>query len=94
MKLSAPYRHDRGPLNTGPDCDWLAAQIEAAPDRCVWGSDWLHPSPHEQQKGAALEAPYRALSYETLVDEFIVALPSADLADRIMRDNAERLYGF
>ena len=31
VKLSAPYRHDRGPLNTRPDRAWLAAQIEAAP---------------------------------------------------------------
>jgi len=28
------------------------------------------------------------------VDEFLAALPSADVADRIMRDNAELLYGF
>jgi predicted TIM-barrel fold metal-dependent hydrolase len=94
MKLSAPYRHDRGPLNTRPDREWLAALIAAAPDRCVWGSDWPHPPSHEQQKGASLEAPYRALSYETLVDEFLAALPSADVAERIMGDNAERLYGF
>ena len=25
MKLSAPYRHDRGPVNTRPDREWLAA---------------------------------------------------------------------
>ena len=71
MKLSAPYRHDRGPLNTKPDRAWLAAFLAAAPDRCVWGSDWPHPPAHEEQKGAALEAPYRALSYETLVDDFL-----------------------
>ena len=94
VKLSAPYRHDRGPVNMEPDREWLAALIAAAPDRCVWGSDWPHPPPHEQQKGAGLEAPYRALSYDTLVDEFLAALPSADFAERIMRDNAERLYGF
>ena len=92
MKLSAPYRHDRGPLNTKPDREWLAALIAAAPDRCVWGSDWPHPPSHEQQKGALLEAPYRALSYETLVDEFLAALPSAAVAERIMGDNAERLF--
>jgi predicted TIM-barrel fold metal-dependent hydrolase len=92
VKLSAPYRHDRGPLNTRPDRDWLAALLAAAPDRSVWGSDWPHPPPHEQQKGAALEAPYRALSYTELVDEFVAALPSIDWADRIMRDNAARLY--
>ena len=94
MKLSAPYRHDRGPLNTKPDREWLAALIAAAPERCVWGSDWPHPPSHEQQNGASLEAPFRALSYETLVDDFLAALPSADVAERIMGDNAERLYGF
>ena len=94
MKLSAPYRHDRGPLNTKPDRPWLAALVAAAPDRCVWGSDWPHPPPPEQQKGGSLETPYRPLSYERLVDDFIAALPSADAAERIMCDNAARLYGF
>jgi predicted TIM-barrel fold metal-dependent hydrolase len=94
IKLSAPYRHDRGPLNTKPDRDWLAALIAAAPDRCIWGSDWPHPPPQEQQMGAFLQAPYRALSYETLVDDFLEALPSADIASRILSANAARLYGF
>ena len=47
-----------------------------------------------QQKGADLEAPYRALSYQTLVDEFLAALPSPVFAERVMGDNAARLYGF
>jgi predicted TIM-barrel fold metal-dependent hydrolase len=94
IKLSAPYRHDRGPRNTKPDREWLAALIAAAPGRCVWGSDWPHPPAHAQQKGASLEAPYRVLSYEMLVDDFLAALPSADLAERIMSANAARLYDF
>ena len=94
MKLSAPYRHDRGPRNTRPDSEWLAALVTAAPSRCVWGSDWPHPPAHEQQRGASNEAPYRVLSYESLVDDFLAALPSADLIPRIMSENAGRLYGF
>jgi len=94
VKLSAPYRHDRGPLNTRPDRDWLAALTATAPGRCVWGSDWPHPPAHEQHKGAALEAAYRALSYDELVDNFLAALPSAEFAERIMGDNAAVLYGF
>jgi predicted TIM-barrel fold metal-dependent hydrolase len=94
IKLSAPYRHDRGPLNIKPDRQWLAALVAEAGDRCVWGSDWPHPPPHEQHRGASLEASYRTLDYEALVDEFIAALPSARLADRIMSDNAAQLYGF
>jgi predicted TIM-barrel fold metal-dependent hydrolase len=94
MKLSAPYRHDRGPLNMVPDREWVAALIKAAPRRCVWGSDWPHPPEHSEHRGAGVVSPYRALSYEGLVDEFIAALPSADLAERIMSDNAARLYDF
>jgi predicted TIM-barrel fold metal-dependent hydrolase len=94
VKLSAPYRHDRGPLNMVPDREWIAALLDAAPDRCVWGSDWPHPPPHDAQKGADREAPYRALSYQTLVDEFLAALPSPAFADRVMGENAARLYDF
>jgi predicted TIM-barrel fold metal-dependent hydrolase len=94
MKVSAPYRHDRGPLNTKPDREWLAALLAAAPHRCVWGSDWPHPPAHDTHQGPAIETPYRALSYETLVDDFLAALPSPDLVERVMGGNAARLYGF
>ena len=94
MKLSAPYRHDRGPLNKVPDREWIAAVLEAAPDRCVWGSDWPHPPHNDDQKGANLEAPYRALCYTTLVDEFVAALPSKVFVERVMSENPARLYGF
>ena len=49
---------------------------------------------NDDQKGANLEAPYRALSYQTLVDEFLAALPSADFAARVMGENPARLYDF
>jgi predicted TIM-barrel fold metal-dependent hydrolase len=94
VKLSAPYRHDRGPLNKVPDREWIAALLGAAPNRCVWGSDWPHPPPHDAQKGAGLEAPYRALSFQTLLHEVLAALPSPHFAERIMSDNAARLYDF
>jgi predicted TIM-barrel fold metal-dependent hydrolase len=94
MKLSAPYRHDRGPLNVKPDREWLAALVAAAPARCVWGSDWPHPAAYGQHRDPDREVPYRPLSYDTLVDEFMAALPSTELAERIMSDNATALYGF
>ena len=94
MKLSAPYRLADGPLSTQPDRAWLAAMLSVAPDRCVWGSDWPHPPPFDMHRSADIVAPYRKLSYTALVDDFIAALPSADLADRVMRNNPERLYGF
>jgi predicted TIM-barrel fold metal-dependent hydrolase len=94
VKLSAPYRVSTDPLATRPDKRWLDAILSSAAERCVWGSDWPHTPPHEQHTGPALVTPYRVLSYERLVDDFLAALDSDALADRIMRDNPARLYGF
>ena len=94
MKLSAPYRLDKGPMSTQPDREWVAELYAAAPPRCVWGSDWPHPPAAEQHKGGAIPAAYRDLSYDRLVEDFIAALPSPALAGQILRDNPARLYGF
>jgi predicted TIM-barrel fold metal-dependent hydrolase len=94
MKLSAPYRVSGNPLETHPNDAWLAAILAVAADRCVWGSDWPHTPPHEAQKGSEIRGVNRPLSYEQLVDDFLTALPSIELAERIMHDNPDRLYGF
>ena len=95
MKLSAPYRQgDDNPLRTEPDREWLSAQIAAAPDRCVWGSDWPFAPPHGWHKGGDKVTPYRELSYAELVDNFVAALPTDKHAMPILRDNPARLYGF
>jgi predicted TIM-barrel fold metal-dependent hydrolase len=94
IKLSAPYRVSDDPLNTQPDRAWLTAILAAAPDRCVWGSDWPHTPPREAHKGPGILVPYRALSYESLVDDFLDAVGSVELAERIMQENPARLYGF
>jgi hypothetical protein len=44
--------------------------------------------------GSTVLSPYRGLRYETLVDDFITATGSAELAERILSDNPARLYGF
>jgi predicted TIM-barrel fold metal-dependent hydrolase len=93
-KLSAPYRVSADPLATKPDPVWLAAILAAAPERCVWGSDWPHTPPHEVQMGSAILTPYRGIRYERLVDDFIGAVGSAELAERILSDNPARLYEF
>jgi len=94
IKLSAPYRVSDDPLCTRPDPAWLAAIVEAAPGRCVWGSDWPHSPLHAQQGRADLQRPYRPLSYATLVDDFLTALGHDAAAQAIMIDNPARLYGF
>lgn len=94
MKLSAPYRHDRGTLNVVPDRDWVSALLDAAPDRCVWGSDWPHPPPHDLHRGPTVSTPYRPLSYSDLVDRFVESVGDAPRASAVLGTNAMRLYDF
>jgi hypothetical protein len=44
--------------------------------------------------GSAVLAPYRSLRYETLVDDFIAATGSMEMAERILSNNPARLYEF
>jgi predicted TIM-barrel fold metal-dependent hydrolase len=94
MKLSAPYRVSDDPLDTRPNPEWLAAILGLARERCVWGSDWPHTPAHDAQKGASIATSHRPISYQGLVDDFIAALGSVELAEAIMCENAARLYEF
>ena len=57
--------------------------IQAAPDRCVWGSDWPHPISVKQppNEGSLLELLYRFA-------------PDAATRQKILVDNPARLFGF
>lgn len=57
--------------------------IAAAPERCVWGSDWPHPVSLKQppNEGALLELLYRFA-------------PDAATRQQILVDNPARLFGF
>jgi 2-pyrone-4,6-dicarboxylate lactonase len=84
VKLTGPSRisaHDRFPY---PDVSAMAkAVIAAAPDRVVWGSDW----PHVMQ--------YRPMPNDgDLLDTLATWAPDAAQRQRILVDNAARLYGF
>ncbi|HVL57478.1 MAG TPA: amidohydrolase family protein [Burkholderiaceae bacterium] len=59
------------------------ALIEAAPDRCVWASDWPHPVSTKQppNEGDLLD----------LLERFA---PDPALRKRILVDNPARLFGF
>ncbi len=94
IKLSAPYRVSPDPLAIKPDAVWLAALLATSPDRCLWGSDWPYTPPHDQHRGGSAVVPYRSLRYETLVDDFMAATGSAELAERILSDNPARFYDF
>jgi len=94
MKLSAPYRVSDNPLETRPDPAWLAAILECARERCVWGSDWPHTPAHDAQHGPDVPGVYRPLPYARLVDDFTSALKSDALASMIFAENPARLYEF
>jgi len=94
MKVSAPYRVVRDPVATIPPPAWLEAFLDAAPDRCVWGSDWPHTPPRKDQRDADVTIPYRNIDYRHLLTDFLAALPQAPLAERILHSNPARLYGF
>ena len=95
MKLSAPYRHDRR-ADEHHARPRMAGGTRSPPrrDRCVWGSDWPHPPAHEQHKGRVARSAVPRAVLRRAGRRFFAALPSPRLADRIMRDNAARLYGF
>jgi predicted TIM-barrel fold metal-dependent hydrolase len=94
MKLSAPYRVVSNPTATVPPAGWLSALLEAAPDRCVWGSDWPHPPSRKDQQDTNATIPYRNIDYRCLLADFLDALPDAALAASVLVSNPARLYGF
>jgi 2-pyrone-4,6-dicarboxylate lactonase len=59
------------------------AYIEAAPDRCVWASDWPHPVSMQQPPN---DADLLELFYRYMADD-------AEL-QKIMVDNPAKLFGF
>ena len=94
VKLSAPYRCSADPLATLPPSRWLTALVQTAPDRCVWASDWPHTPPRDDAPRENKMLPYRKIAYEKLFDDFLGAVASSDLAQRILIENPTRLYGF
>jgi predicted TIM-barrel fold metal-dependent hydrolase len=94
MKLSAPYRCGDDPLASKPDPHWLKVILAHARERCVWGSDWPHTPPQDEQKGGDIEAAFRKISYNALVDNFLGSLGDDKLACAIMEENPARLYGY
>jgi predicted TIM-barrel fold metal-dependent hydrolase len=94
VKLSAPYRCSADPLATSPPSRWLTALVQTAPDRCVWASDWPHTPPRDDAPRENKMLPYRKIAYDRLLDDFLGAVASPELAQRILIENPLRLYGF
>jgi len=84
VKLSGAYRSTARREPPFDDVVPIArALAEAAPERCVWGTDWPHP--HVQ-----IPMPNDG----DLMDELAVWVPDEDRRQAILVDNPARLYGF
>lgn len=82
-KLSAPYRTSQQEPPYHDITPFAHALVAAAPDRLVWGSDWPH---------VLLETTMP--NDGDLVDQIGAWVPDPSVRQRILVDNAERLYGF
>jgi D-galactarolactone isomerase len=83
VKLSAPYETSRAGPPGYEDVGMIAtALVRAAPERCLWASNWPHPG----QK----TPPDDAL----LLDLLLGWAPDEATRRRVLVDNPARLYGF
>jgi D-galactarolactone isomerase len=85
MKLSGAYADTKVGAPTYADSNAVArAYAKAAPERCVWGSDWPHPT--EQQK----QLPDDAVLFDLLTDW----VPDEKVRHRVLVENPATLYDF
>lgn len=83
VKLAAPYEVSRSGPPDYADVGALAkALAAAAPERCVWASNWPHPWVQNAPTEAALIA---------LLEEWV---PDEARRHRVLVENAAELYGF
>ena len=82
FKLIGPYRISSRPPRFADTVPLARALVAAAPDRCVWGTDWPHPNTAYMPNDGDLA---------DLVTDW---LPDEAVRTRVLRDNPARLYGF
>ena len=85
VKLSGAYADTKvGPPSYSDSSAVARAYAKAMPERCVWGSDWPHPS--EQSK----HLPDDAVLFDLLSDW----VPDAKVRHRVLVENPATLYDF
>lgn len=86
VKLSGFYLESKVGPSAYSDAVVVAnSYAREAPERCLWGTDWPHPT--EQ---SANRVPDDAI----LVDAFAEAVPDSATRNRILVDNPAKLYQF
>ena len=84
VKLSGPYLDSKTGAPRYADIKPVArALIDHAPERCVWGSDWPHPT-------EPIAKPDDAALFD-FVQEWAIAEETREM---ILVDNPAKLYGF
>ena len=96
VKLSGPYRLDYdGPPYSKAD-PFARALIAAAPDQCVWGSDWPHPYIRTMQSLTAGKPILGPMPNDTDLFDRLWDWTDHDegLWRKILVDTPEKLYDF
>src|SRR6266567_5979396 len=84
VKLSGAYADTKvGPPTYADSTAVAQAYAKAAPERCVWGSDWPHPGEREKKPDDAI-----------LFDLLLAWAPDEKLRHRILVENPVVLYDF
>jgi len=84
VKLSGPYLDTRkGPPAYADVAPVARALIQHAPERCVWGSDWPHPTERDAKPDDA-----------AMLDLLSEWAANDATRGRILVENPARLYGF
>ena len=89
VKLSGAYLYGGGaPPDYAGASQAATGYIAAAPERCVWGSDWPHPDATRKRNPVAMPDDV------TLLNLLARWAPDAKLRHRILVENPEHFYGF
>ena len=83
VKVSGAYRLTDQAPPYNEVVPYATALIEAAPDRCIWGSDW----PHVANWGVMP-------SVAQMLESLALYAPDEHTRNRILCTNPQRLYGF
>ncbi len=87
VKLSGAYLYGKeGPPGYADAGAAAMGYLKAAPERCVWGSDWPHPD----ATSGRVAMPDDAI----LLNLLAKWAPDAGLRHRILVENPEKFYGF
>jgi predicted TIM-barrel fold metal-dependent hydrolase len=85
VKVSGAYSNTKiGPPDYSDATKIAQTFVKAAPERCVWGSDWPHPTMPDNNKP----------DDSVLFDLLLVWAPDEATRNRILVTNPEVLYGF